>query len=67
MTPAPDPVRDSAQRQLGSLSEEECQTQLARGQIGRVVFVDGRGPAALPVNYRVLNDDIVFRTPRSRA
>jgi nitroimidazol reductase NimA-like FMN-containing flavoprotein (pyridoxamine 5'-phosphate oxidase superfamily) len=62
MTPAPDPVRDSAQRQLGSLSEEECQTQLARGRIGRVVFVDGRGPVALPVNYRVLNGDIVFRT-----
>jgi nitroimidazol reductase NimA-like FMN-containing flavoprotein (pyridoxamine 5'-phosphate oxidase superfamily) len=30
--------------------------------VGRVVFVDARGPVALPVNYVVDRDDIVFRT-----
>ena len=30
--------------------------------MGRVVFTDRRGPVALPVNFRVLDNDVVFRT-----
>jgi nitroimidazol reductase NimA-like FMN-containing flavoprotein (pyridoxamine 5'-phosphate oxidase superfamily) len=44
------------------LGVEECRSYLRRGGIGRLVFVDGDRPVALPVNFRLLGDDIVFRT-----
>ncbi len=44
------------------LTSEECWARLDAGRVGRVVFVDARGPVALPVNYRVFDGDIVFRT-----
>lgn len=47
---------------LSSLSEEECRHLLAVSDIGRVVVSVGALPAALPVNYRVIDDEIVFRT-----
>jgi nitroimidazol reductase NimA-like FMN-containing flavoprotein (pyridoxamine 5'-phosphate oxidase superfamily) len=49
-------------RDLRSLSGDECRILLRRRGIGRVVFVDARGPVALPVNYVVDHHDIVFRT-----
>ena len=52
-------------RRLAALGPDECRARLARTRIGRVVFVDGRGPVALPVNYGVLDEDIVFRTAAS--
>jgi len=30
--------------------------------VGRFLFSEPRGPVAVPVNYRMLGDDIVFRT-----
>lgn len=47
---------------LEALAPSACWERLAAGGIGRVVFDSGEGPAALPVNYRVLDGDIVFRT-----
>jgi nitroimidazol reductase NimA-like FMN-containing flavoprotein (pyridoxamine 5'-phosphate oxidase superfamily) len=47
---------------LEKLSRAECRNLLGRGGIGRIVFYDPRGPVALPVNYRMAGDDIVFRT-----
>jgi transcriptional regulator with XRE-family HTH domain len=47
---------------LGHLTIDECNALVAPGGVGRFVFVDQRGPAALPVNFRVLDGDIVFRT-----
>ena len=47
---------------LETLTPDECRALLARGGVGRVVFNDARGPVALPVNYQMLGDDIVFRT-----
>jgi len=47
---------------LGHLTIEECNALVAPGGVGRFVFGDDRGPAALPVNFRVLDGDIVFRT-----
>jgi transcriptional regulator with XRE-family HTH domain len=47
---------------LESLSVEECQRLIAPGGVGRLVFSDARGPVALPVNFRILKGDIVFRT-----
>jgi nitroimidazol reductase NimA-like FMN-containing flavoprotein (pyridoxamine 5'-phosphate oxidase superfamily) len=49
-------------REIIELSRDECRTLLRRHQVGRVVFVGTRGPVALPVNYVVDHDDIVFRT-----
>jgi nitroimidazol reductase NimA-like FMN-containing flavoprotein (pyridoxamine 5'-phosphate oxidase superfamily) len=48
---------------LATLTADECRRLIAPGGVGRVLFVDpGRGPVAIPVNYRVDGDDIVFRT-----
>ena len=33
--------------------------------MGRFLFVTDRGPVAVPVNYRMRGDDIVFRTSES--
>jgi nitroimidazol reductase NimA-like FMN-containing flavoprotein (pyridoxamine 5'-phosphate oxidase superfamily) len=47
---------------LDVLSAEECLAYLGQRQIGRFVFMDVRGPVAVPVNYKMLGDDVVFRT-----
>lgn len=44
------------------MSAEECRTHLAHGGIGRFLFVADRGPVAVPVNFAMLGDDVVFRT-----
>ncbi len=48
---------------LHKLSEAECKARIAPGGVGRYLFVEpGRGPVAIPVNYRMDGDDVVFRT-----
>ena len=47
---------------LRPLSATECRAFLGTGGVGRFLFVAARGPVAFPVNYRMLADDIVFRT-----
>ncbi len=47
---------------LEALGREECLNHIRRGGVGRLVFDDERGPVALPVNYRMLGNDLVFRT-----
>jgi nitroimidazol reductase NimA-like FMN-containing flavoprotein (pyridoxamine 5'-phosphate oxidase superfamily) len=47
---------------LETLNERECRRLLAPGGVGRFVFTTQRGPVAVPVNYRMLDGDIVFRT-----
>lgn len=47
---------------LEVLERAECLGRIKPGGIGRVVFNETRGPVALPVNYRTLGEDIVFRT-----
>jgi transcriptional regulator with XRE-family HTH domain len=48
---------------LDSLTVAECRQHLAGGGIGRFLFVEpGRGPVAIPVNFRMDGDDVVFRT-----
>jgi nitroimidazol reductase NimA-like FMN-containing flavoprotein (pyridoxamine 5'-phosphate oxidase superfamily) len=49
-------------RQLVALTTDECRNLLTQHQVGRVVFMDARGPMALPVNSVVDHEDIVFRT-----
>lgn len=48
---------------LTSLTAEECLALIGAGGVGRVIFVEaGRGPVAIPVNYRMDGADVVFRT-----
>jgi len=47
---------------LEELGEEECRRLIAPGGVGRVVFPTEAGPAAIPVNYAVVDGAIVFRT-----
>jgi hypothetical protein len=44
------------------LSLSECHTLLSSKRVGRVVYTDGALPGALPVNYVIAGDDVVFRT-----
>jgi len=44
------------------MTRAECEERLAGGGVGRFVFASGTGPAALPVNFRLLDGDIVFGT-----
>ena len=47
---------------LDPLSAEECEALLANHEFGRVAVWSGEHPAVLPVLYRVLDGDVVFRT-----
>lgn len=47
---------------LEVLSRRQCLERLRRASVGRVVFVERGLPTALPVNFDLLDDDIVFRT-----
>ena len=47
---------------LEALTVGECEALIGPGGVGRLVFTDERGPTALPVNYRMLEGDILFRT-----
>jgi hypothetical protein len=47
---------------LVKMEEAECQELLSPGGVGRVVFHSGKRPVALPVNFKTLNGDIVFRS-----
>lgn len=58
----PGPGRAGPHPQLDVLTREECEAHLAGGGVGRLVFVRAGVPLALPVNFRYLDGDIVFRT-----
>ncbi len=47
---------------LEALSPQECRAYLGTGGVGRFLFVQERGPVAVPVNFRMLGDDVLFRT-----
>jgi uncharacterized protein len=47
---------------LDAMSAEECRDLLSTVPIGRVVLSIDALPAALPVNYWLIDDAIVFRT-----
>src|SRR3546814_5823232 len=51
---------------LRDLTPEECRTLLSTHGVGRIAVTtpDGR-PAIIPVNYEIVDDDIVFRTASS--
>ncbi len=47
---------------LELLDEDEARALLRTGEVGRVGVTIGALPAIFPVNYRVIDDAIVFRT-----
>lgn len=58
----PGPGRAGPHPQLDELTHQECEAHLAGGGVGRLVFLTAGVPVALPVNFRYLDGDIVFRT-----
>jgi nitroimidazol reductase NimA-like FMN-containing flavoprotein (pyridoxamine 5'-phosphate oxidase superfamily) len=60
---APGSGPPGAKSVLETLTEAECRAHLGEGGVGRFLFLESRGPVAVPVNYRLLDGgDIVFRT-----
>jgi len=47
---------------IDALSQAECLALIGTGGVGRVAVSIGAVPAVFPVNYGVLDGDIVFRT-----
>ena len=62
---APGRSNPSSRPALDSLDPESCAALVSDGGSGRVVFHAPRGPVALPVNFRVLDGDVIFRTGAS--
>ena len=52
----------SAWDSVSALDPEECMRLLSSARMGRVGFCTPAGPQVLPVNHRVLDGGIVFRT-----
>ena len=53
------PVRQARWQEL---TKSECFALLARQRLGRVAFVDDRGPIVFPVNFVLDRHMVVFRT-----
>lgn len=51
-----------AAARLLEMPNEECLDRLRPGGVGRAVVMSEQGPVAVPVNFRMLDDDPVFRT-----
>ncbi len=48
---------------LETLTVDECKAHVAAGGIGRFLYDEpGRGPVAIPVNYKMDGGDVIFRT-----
>ena len=62
-TQAPPGQADPSRRPvLTVLDSDRCRELISPGGVGRIVFCQSRGPVALPVNFRILDGDVVFRT-----
>jgi transcriptional regulator with XRE-family HTH domain len=58
----PGPGRAGRHPHLDVLTRAQCEAHLAGGGIGHFVFLAKERPIALPVNFRFVEGDIVFRT-----
>jgi transcriptional regulator with XRE-family HTH domain len=58
----PGPGGAAAHPVLETMTAQECTAHLDPGGIGRFLFAADRGPVAVPVNYAMLGEDVVFRT-----
>jgi nitroimidazol reductase NimA-like FMN-containing flavoprotein (pyridoxamine 5'-phosphate oxidase superfamily) len=55
------------ERTIEDLDRDECLRLIAPGGIGRIAFQGRFGPVVLPVNYRLHEGAILFRTARHSA
>ncbi len=62
MTQGEDPEPTPAEPAVEALSEAECLELVAGQDIGRIAFTGRFGLTVLPVNYRLHDGSIVFRT-----
>jgi transcriptional regulator with XRE-family HTH domain len=62
MESPPGRPQPASRQHIETLTSDECTALVAPGGIGRFVFLDERGPVAWPVNFRILDGDVVFRT-----
>jgi nitroimidazol reductase NimA-like FMN-containing flavoprotein (pyridoxamine 5'-phosphate oxidase superfamily)/DNA-binding XRE family transcriptional regulator len=58
----PGGARPPGPADLEPLDPDDCRALVAAGGVGRFVFPTDSGPVALPVNFCVLDGDVVFRT-----
>jgi pyridoxamine 5'-phosphate oxidase-like protein/helix-turn-helix protein len=58
----PGPGHAGPHPHLDVLTRAQCEAHLAGGGIGHFVFLAKERPIALPVNFRFVEGDIVFRT-----
>ena len=54
-----------SQHEIKALSTGECWAHLSRQRVGRFVFADDAGPAAIPVNYSTTTEEIIFRVSQA--
>jgi nitroimidazol reductase NimA-like FMN-containing flavoprotein (pyridoxamine 5'-phosphate oxidase superfamily) len=47
---------------LEELTNDECMRLIEQAEVGRIGFTGRYGPVVLPVNYKVVDGAIVFRT-----
>ncbi len=57
----PGRAEPSASPVLDALDADACRDLIRPGGVGRIVVCESRGPVALPVNFRILDGDVVFR------
>ena len=53
--------------QLVGLTSTECLELLMTQRLGRIIYCDDHGPIAVPVNFVVQDDTILFRTSSDNA
>ncbi|MGY0056396.1 pyridoxamine 5'-phosphate oxidase family protein [Streptomyces sp. LZ34] len=58
----PGPGRKTDHPDLVELGPEECRHLLSTHEVGRISVSTSWGPAIVPVDYRVVDDAVVFRT-----
>ena len=54
------PANHPTESAMETMDEAECRDYLGSGGIGRCLFWEGRGPVALPVNFRLVRGDVLF-------
>ncbi len=56
------PQHENARGHFEELSSGECMELLAAKHVGRVGLCSPKGPAIFPVNYKLHNNSVLFRT-----
>ncbi|HWU21251.1 MAG TPA: pyridoxamine 5'-phosphate oxidase family protein [Nocardioides sp.] len=54
---------DLQQANIHEIGRPECLSLLGLARVGRIVFCDDEGPLALPVNFRMHGERVLFRVP----